>query len=162
MPDRNPTLPLYRSLRLRKNCCILLMPFLHCHAHLWRETRGESLGGGRGEFGSEIWWWMMMRWITFYIIYTKAFWDLGDNTVLNFCFYFLTLLAPCMLLLWKRMSLETLRQNFALAERKLKARKMELKKWMIKNNKRKNKKIKKIIREILRERTIEQLQLIRG
>jgi hypothetical protein len=66
MPDRNPTLPLYWSLRLWKNCCILLMPFLHCHAHLWggkkRGGRGKSLGGGEEEKDvDEIWWWMMMR-----------------------------------------------------------------------------------------------------
>ena len=50
MPDRNPTLPLYQSLRLRKNSCILLVPFLHCHAHLWGK-RGGSFSGGKGVNG---------------------------------------------------------------------------------------------------------------
>ena len=48
MPDRNPTLPLYQSLRLQKNSCILLMPFLHCHAHLWGKRGGVLVGGGKG------------------------------------------------------------------------------------------------------------------
>ena len=46
MPDGNPTLPLYQSLRLRKNSYILFVPFLHCHAHLWGKKRGGSLLGG--------------------------------------------------------------------------------------------------------------------
>jgi len=49
MPDRNPTLPLYQSLRLRKNSYNLSVPFLHCHAHLWGKKKGGSFrGGGKG------------------------------------------------------------------------------------------------------------------
>ena len=48
MPDGNPTLPLYQSLRLRKNSYILFVPFLHCHAHLWGEKGGSLAGGGEG------------------------------------------------------------------------------------------------------------------
>ena len=91
MPDRNPTLPLYWSLRLWKNCCILLMPFLHCHAHLWggkkRGGRGKSLGGGRKR---KMWmrygdgWW----WDYFIHFYTKAFWELKDDTIKTSTFAF--------------------------------------------------------------------------
>jgi hypothetical protein len=50
MPDGYPTLPLFQSLRLRKNSCILFVPFLHCHAHLWgkRGGGGKFAGEGRG------------------------------------------------------------------------------------------------------------------
>jgi hypothetical protein len=50
MPDGNPTLPLYQSLRLRKNSYILFVPFLHCHAYLWgkKSGGGNSAGEGRG------------------------------------------------------------------------------------------------------------------
>jgi hypothetical protein len=48
MPDRNPTLPLYQWLRLRKNSCILFVPFLHRHAHLWGKRGGNFSEGGRG------------------------------------------------------------------------------------------------------------------
>ncbi len=128
------------QLRLRKNCCILLMPLLHCHAHLWREKRGESLGGGW------VWKWDMMmdddEMDYFLHFYMKAFWELEDNTVSNFCLYFLTLkLCAKILHFFER-----------------KSRTWRMKKWMIK--------IKWInvraIRELLRERTIEQIQLIRG
>ena len=57
-----------------------------------------------------------------------AFWELEDNVVLIFCFYFFNFACSLHALLWKRKSLETLRQNFAPAEGKLKAWKMELKK----------------------------------
>ncbi len=64
------------------------------------ERGGGSFSGGKGGWiGSVKWWWMMMRWITFYILYTMAFWGLEDDTVLIFGFTFCswTLLAPCML-----------------------------------------------------------------
>jgi hypothetical protein len=88
MPDRDPTLPLYRSLRLRKNCCILLLPFLHCHAHLWRVRGGRALGGGEGEFGSEILMIADDEMNYFLHFYMKAFRELEDNTVSTFCFCF--------------------------------------------------------------------------
>ncbi len=158
MPDRNPTLPLYQSLRLRKNCCILLMPFLHCHAHLWRKE-GGSLGGGEGGWiGSAKWWWMMMRWISFYILYTMAFWGLEDDIVLIFCFYFLTLLAPCMLYFENGLVLKLCAKTLRLLKGNWRPEKWSWK-WIMKNNKKSK---MKIIREILRERTIKQLQFIRG
>jgi hypothetical protein len=47
MLDRNPTLPLYQSLRLRKNSYIPFVPFLHCHAHLWGKRGGEGMNWKR-------------------------------------------------------------------------------------------------------------------
>ncbi len=35
--------------------------------------------------------------ITFYIFYTKAFWELEDDTVINFSFYFCLLFAYLLL-----------------------------------------------------------------
>ncbi len=154
MPDRNPTLPLFQSLRLCKNSCIRFVPFLHCHAHLWGKSGGGNL---QGREGGELeawndddgWWWW---WITFYTLYTTAFWGLEGDMILifGFAFAFWTLLAPCILYFeidgsWK-LCVKTLR--------------------LIKNvsglqNGAKKKNKTKIIREIW-ERTIEQLQLFWG
>jgi hypothetical protein len=50
MPDGNPTLPLYQSLRLHKNSYILLCPFALSCPPLGRE-RGGNLLGGKGVNG---------------------------------------------------------------------------------------------------------------
>ncbi len=144
MPDRNPTLPLYQSLRLRKNCCILLVPFLHCRAHLWGKRGGFSVGGG-GDWKCEM---MMdddeMKYFLHSLyngIRRARGWHSTDFW-LYFCSW--TLLAPCMLLLWNRWILKTLRQNFALAKKEnwWPEKKMELK-----NGRNKIKNGTKIIRE---------------
>ncbi len=155
MPDRNPTLPLYRSLRLRKkNCCILLMPFLHCHAHLWggkekRGGKGRALGGGGV---NEIWWWMMMRdELLFTFLHEGILGARGWHSV-KFLLYFCLLFAY---LLFKWTSFWDFALRLCSFRKKIKT---------LRNGKMddKNKINWKTIREISRERKIEQIQLIRG
>ncbi len=88
------------------NCCILLVPFLYCHAHPWgREGVGGILLGGKGE--SKAWddddVGLMMKWFAFYILYTMAFLRAPGEHILLFCFAFTfrTLLCSLHTLLWK-------------------------------------------------------------
>ena len=154
MPDRNPTLPLYWSLRLRKNCCILLMPFLHCHAHLWggkkRGGRGKSLGGGREKCE----WDMVMDddEITLYI-FTRRHSGSSRMIQLKTSTFAFTL---C-ILAFKYTGFWDLALKLCNFWRKIKVQRDE------KMNEKKNKmNQQENIREISRERMIEQIQLIRG
>ena len=102
MPDRNPTLPLFQSLRLRKTVAFFLCPFcIVMPTHGKREVGGNFAGREGGIESVKWWWWkVMMKWLTFYILYTMAFWELEGNTKLLFVFYFCFLdfaFAPCIL-----------------------------------------------------------------
>ncbi len=67
------------------NHCILSCALLHCHAYPWgggnfcREGRG-GLKPWNDDVG------MMMRWIAFYILFTKEFSESLRGTHLTFCF----------------------------------------------------------------------------
>ncbi len=89
MPGRVPTLPLFESLRLRKSIAISLALVMHCHAHPWG---GGNFAGGRWG-GLKAWndedVRMMMKWLAFYILFTKGiFRELKKSTQRNFCFCF--------------------------------------------------------------------------
>ncbi len=158
MPDRNLTLPLYWPLRLRTNCCILLMPFLHCHVHLWggkkEGGKGRALGGGGERDVNEIWWWIMMRLLCTFLHEGI----LGAQGWYSYELQLLLLLFTC-LLLNRRVS-EILRQNFAIFRKGLRAEKWET--WnerKMKKQKTKNKLTGKMIREISRERRSNKFNL---
>jgi hypothetical protein len=48
MPDRNPTLPLFQSLRLRKTVAIFLCPFALSCPPMGRERWGGNFAGREG------------------------------------------------------------------------------------------------------------------
>ncbi len=88
-----------------QNSCILFVPFLQrMPTHGNRGVGGNFAGREGGNESMKWWWWgMMMKWLTFYILYTTAFWELEGNTKLLFVltFAFWTLLCSLHTLLWK-------------------------------------------------------------
>ncbi len=104
MPGRILTLPLYQSLRLRKQLhsfCALL----HCHAHPWERGGWGNFAGREGEQTA----WndddvgLEMKWLAFYILYTVAFLRTRGEHILLFTLLFAFWILLCSLhsLLWK-------------------------------------------------------------
>ena len=148
MLDGNPTLPLYQSLRLRKNNYILFCALLHCHAHPWEERGGGKFAGREG--GNRKCEMMMDDDEMNYFLHSlyngilrARGWHSTNFWLFTFCSW--TLFAPCMLYFETDGSQKFLPQNFALVKKKKKCwwpEKMELK-----NGRNKIKNGTKIIRE---------------
>jgi hypothetical protein len=85
----NPTLPLFQSLQLRKTVAFFLCLFALSCPPMEDEEWGEIFREGRGNRKCDMMMMgMMMKWLTFYILYTTAFCKLEGNTKLLFCLYF--------------------------------------------------------------------------